>query len=355
VATGTSGRAVVARATATSGSAYGILAETDSSSGVGAFVHARSTTGSPIGIQVLHDAAFGNGIQVETTATGGSATGLSLRIRGPGATGAFVRADGINASGVRVDCAGAQSSGVVASGGVVGVAGSASGLGGAGVQGAATDPSGVGLRGLAVASTGTNYGVLGEAKSTAGYGVFSRGRFGATGSKGFVQPHPTDPKRQIFFVCLEGNENGTYFRGSARLEGGQVAIPIPEAWRLVTEPEGITVQVTPIGRATLWIEAKGLDRIVIGGDHDVEFDYFVNGIRRGFRDFKPIEPNRAFVPTVRDRPFLPGHPEGFRRLLIENGILNPDGTPCESTAARLGWRLDDAPSTRSRAGKKGGE
>jgi hypothetical protein len=29
------------------------------------------------------------------------------------------------------------------------------------------------------------------------------------GSKAFVQPHPTDPSKQITFFCLEGNESGT--------------------------------------------------------------------------------------------------------------------------------------------------
>ena len=40
------------------------------------------------------------------------------------------------------------------------------------------------------------------------------------GIKSFVQPHPADASKEIRFVCLEGNESGTYFRGSGRVVGG---------------------------------------------------------------------------------------------------------------------------------------
>ena len=342
-ASGATGRAVFARATGTTGSSYAVYAENRSASGVGVYVHAAATSGSPTGVHVLHDAAFGQAIRVETTATGGSAGGLHMHIRGTGATGAYVRADGIASNGVRVDCSGAQSTGLAATAADFGVVGNASTSVGAGVQGATTDAAGTGVKGVAVTTTGTAVGVVGESQSPSGYGVFSRGRFGATGSKGFVQPHPEDPTKQIFFVCLEGNENGTYFRGTTRLKNGRVEIAIPDSWRMATGSEGITVQLTPLGKAQLWVEERSRERIVVRGEPDVAFDYFVNGVRRGFSDFQSIEQNRAFVPGERGRPFATGCPPGLRRILVENGILNPDGTPNEATAARLGWTLRDVP------------
>ena len=39
--------------------------------------------------------------------------------------------------------------------------------------------------------------------------------------------------------------------------------------------------------------------------------------------------------------------EGLRRILVENGILNPDFTPNEATAAKLGWKLVDPPNATS--------
>ena len=350
-AAGSTGRALYARASSTTGASYAVYARNDSSTGHGLYVHSSSLTGSPTGVQILHDATFGNALQVETSALSGSAVGLSMQVRGSGSTGAYVKADGASASGVRVECAGAQSTGLVSQAGVYGVVGNASTTSGTGVQGTAIHDTGTGVRGLGISNSGANYGVVGETRSTSGFGVFSKGRFGATSNKGFVQPHPTDPTRQIFFVCLEGNENGTYFRGSGRIKGGRAEIPIPEAWTLVTEEKGITVQVTPLGRAQVWIVEKSRNRIVVGCDRkeEVEFDYFVNGVRRGFADFDPLERNRAFVPRERGVPFATGCPEGLRRILVRNGILNADGTPNEETARRLGWILSDPVESRGGA------
>ncbi|TAH37007.1 MAG: hypothetical protein EYC70_08470 [Planctomycetota bacterium] len=109
------------------------------------------------------------------------------------------------------------------------------------------------------------------------------------GTKNFVVPHPEDPSREIRFVCLEGNEAGTYFRGSAELECGTAVIEVPEEFRLVTEQEGLTVQLTPIGRGTvLWVESQDLQRIVVRGEQDVRFAYMVNGVRRGYAEFEAI-------------------------------------------------------------------
>ena len=102
----------------------------------------------------------------------------------------------------------------------------------------------------------------------------------------------------------------------------------------------------------LWYESKDLDRIVVRGETDVEFDYFVNGVRRGFADLELIRENHAYVPKTRGVPYGTQYREGHRRILIENGILNPDFTPSEETAARMGWTLknpepDEVPAVDS--------
>lgn len=90
---------------------------------------------------------------------------------------------------------------------------------------------------------------------------------------------------------VEGNEAGTYFRGSAQLRDGVAVIEVPEEFRLVTEAEGLTVQLTPMGRnAGLWVEAQDLDRIVVRGERDAAFHYFVNGVRSGYAGFQAIRP-----------------------------------------------------------------
>ena len=185
-------------------------------------------------------------------------------------------------------------------------------------------------------------GVKGSATGGSAFGVFSEGDFGGTGAKYFIQPHPTDFTKEVRFVCLEGNESGTYFRGSGTLAKGRAVIEVPEEFRLVSELEGLTVQLTGIGSlAPLCIESKGLDEIVVRGAEDIEFDYFVNGVRRGFADMQLVHPNRSFVPTVRGVPFGTQYPEALRRVLVENGLLNADFTPNEAAAAAMGWTLVD--------------
>jgi len=196
--------------------------------------------------------------------------------------------------------------------------------------------------GLASASSGVNYGVYGETNSTSGFGVFSAGDFGGTGAKFFIQPHPTDATKEIRFVCLEGNEAGTYFRGSAELVDGIAVIDVPEEFRLVTNALGVTVQVTPRGPGgELWVDSIDLNQIVIRGVVDVKFDYLVNGFRLGYENLEPMMANSAYVPAIRGVPYGTQYPQAIRDLLVQNGILNPDYTPNEAKAAELGWILKD--------------
>jgi len=141
------------------------------------------------------------------------------------------------------------------------------------------------------------------------------------------------------FVCLEGNENGTYFRGSTQLVNGIAEINIPEEWQLVTEEDGITVQVTPRQLAVLAVTLKTRDRIVVIGDADVELDYFVNGVRRGFTDYTPYAPNMMIRPEIVGLEYGHQFPRELRDIMVQNGTLNSDYTPNLETAFRLGWTL----------------
>jgi hypothetical protein len=156
-------------------------------------------------------------------------------------------------------------------------------------------------------------------------------------------------------VCLEGDESGTYFRGSGRFVQGRATVDVPKSFRLVTEADGLTVQLTSRGRAQVWVESVDLDRIVVASDADVAFDYFVNGVRRGFAGHEPVQPNRMFVPQRRDEPYGAALPPAVRQMLVDNGILNPDFTPNEVTAARMGWPLADAPPPDDRRAPFAGE
>ncbi|MBO9662812.1 hypothetical protein [Dokdonella sp.] len=237
--------------------------------------------------------------------------------------------------------------------GVYGVASSPVGVGvygyhdgtGTGVYGRATGPESYGVFGEVTdrdswgvfgSTQGNGIGVVGAAPVM---GVYSPGNLGAGGAKTFIEPHPTDPGKEIRYASLEGRESGTYFRGTVKLVHGQATIEVPEDFRMVSSEHGLTVVATPIGElATVACLSKSLDRIVLRGSADVEVDYVVNGLRKAFADFQPVRENQMFVPRSRDATdFTLGLPEESLRRLKANGILNADGSVNQATAHRFGW------------------
>jgi len=339
---------IAIRATSTLGT--GVEGVSTSSTGVGVYGEASSTGGySNSGAAGVHGKAWSEfiyGVLGTNSATNGiGITGEAMGHRGIGVQG-FAR----GSTGL-VGVYGANlATGNVYDRGVHGWASARSpnsALGASrGGRFEATGQNAIGAYGIAAGTRTTRSsglaGVYGYVNSTYGYGVFSVGDFGGTGAKYFVQPHPTDAGRSVQFICLEGNESGTYFRGTAELVNGKAEIPIPEEWKLVTEAQGITVQVTPTdGPSVLFVPVKSRDRIVVKGSEDCTFDYFVNGVRRGFAEYEPFMPNSAYRPEIKGVPFGTQYPKALRDILVKNGILNADYTPNEATAARLGWKLKE--------------
>jgi hypothetical protein len=114
------------------------------------------------------------------------------------------------------------------------------------------------------------------------------------GTKYFVQPHPTDPTKEITYICLEGPEAGTYARGSAELVNGQAEITLPDHFGMVTCTNGLTVQLTPRGAwLQLYATAVGVNGITVQETEgrSGKFDYLVQGVRLGYEN----------TPVIRDR------------------------------------------------------
>lgn len=124
-----------------------------------------------------------------------------------------------------------------------------------------------------------------------------------TGAKSFVQAHPTDDKKVVVYVCLEGGEAGVYCRGSGQLVGGRATIALPDHFALVTNAErGLTAQVTPTGDCRgIFVVAKSPTQLEVqelaGGASDASFDWTVNGLRKGFESHEPIQ-DKAKFPTL---------------------------------------------------------
>ncbi len=161
-------------------------------------------------------------------------------------------------------------------------------------------------------------------------------------TKSFVQPHPTDPNLMIKYACLEGDENGLYARGTAKLENGFARVKLPESFVLAAAKKGLSVHLTPMGDcAGLYAPVAELTREgfvvreLFSGRNTIQFSWNVNGVRRGMEEYKAIVPNTAFRPTTRDQEFLPGRP-GLQAIMIKSGLLNSDGTPNAQVAADAG-------------------
>lgn len=248
--------------------------------------------------------------------------------------------------------------------GVIGESDSASGTN-YGVLGLSVHVPGVGVRGdggfRGVDGNGTGSASCGVCGTSFGGGnasgvsafpgpsqtfatLYTTGNFLALGSKSFVEPHATDASKQINYISLEGPEAGTYFRGTGKFERGVARIPVPEHFRLITDEEGISVQITPIGAmATVAVMRADLNEILVQSSRNVEFYFTVNGIRKAFKNHNPVEENVIFRPeSAGGRDIRPDLTPAAREALIRNGALNPDGTWNRETVRRLGWKLPEA-------------
>ncbi len=166
--------------------------------------------------------------------------------------------------------------------------------------------------------------------------VFVTGDLTVSGTKSFVEPMASDPTKMINYVSLEGPEAGTYFRGKGRFVRGMASIAVPEHFREVTDPDSLSVQVTPIGdMATYAVVRAGLDQILVKSSRNVEFYYTVNGVRRAYKDHQVVQPS-AFIPESANARLREGMSEDLRQRLIANGLFKADGSVNMETAERLG-------------------
>lgn len=121
------------------------------------------------------------------------------------------------------------------------------------------------------------------------------GNFTVTGVKNFAMPDPADASKAIYYTSLEGPEAGTYYRGTAKTVNGEITIKLPGYFTRITESERMTVQLTPIGAyGQIYVARRSPDQIVVKaakGAEDVEFDYFVQGVRKGYLDYQAVREN----------------------------------------------------------------
>ena len=156
-----------------------------------------------------------------------------------------------------------------------------------------------------------------------------------------VDPHPTNASVVIAYPSLTGNEAGTYFRGTAQTTDREFVINVPEDFRMVTDSEGLTVQLTPVGApANMYVVSEDLNRIVVRSSRDVKFHYLIQGVRVGHKGYNPVQDSMSygvFLPQTADGLMRSAWPDYIKQRLIRNGTYNEDGTVNLETAERLGW------------------
>ncbi len=373
----------------TAGSAYGVqgwaLATTPTAGNSGVIGTNFATNSLGSGVLGTHAS---NGVGVQGQSVGGIGV-FGINNAGAGGTGVAGTASGVGSKGGNftgetgvigtTNDTGAvfgvlgqvtSTSAAIGSAGVVGTNASTT-TGGStdnavtGVLGVITSTSpgnfSAGVRGINKSLTGSGIGVLGETAGVAfgvsgiadrpggsgvagqapsgSFAIYSYGNFGASGTKSFVDPSPTDPSKQIAYVALEGPEAGTYFRGTGHFVNGTATIDVPQTFRDVTNADGLSVQVTPVGPTFTNVTVKSLDlnHVVILGSQDVDFYYTVNGVRQGYADFNPLQANTIYVPRSATDTLPNWLNDTQKAKVIADGIYNADGTVNLATAHRLGW------------------
>ncbi len=120
------------------------------------------------------------------------------------------------------------------------------------------------------------------------------------GAKAFVQNHPFNPDQVVVYASLEGDEAGTYTRGSGQLVDGRAVVRLGASFALVTNPDiGLTVQLTPHGEPVgLAIESVSTSELVVRGPagSNAVFDFVVNGLRLGTEYFKAVQAKELDAP-----------------------------------------------------------
>lgn len=282
-----------------------------------------NNTGGIGGIGVLGTATNYNGVWAQSTNQDG------LFALG-GREGAYIQ--------------GARNGAIIHTSGTTGDTAGVLGTDGAGAGGTTPGFFSAGVRGegrngvIGITNTGAGDGVIGRAISPATVGVRVDGDFTASGTKAFIEPHPSDPMLTIRYVALEGPEAGTYFRGTGRTVNREAVIQVPDSFRIVSAEEGLTVQLTPVGElAQMAVMSQDLNQIVVRSSREVTFHYHVNGIRRAFKDWQVVAEGHEFRPVSPDQKMPGWLTEEAKSRLIANGTYNPDGTVNMNTAERMGW------------------
>ncbi len=139
---------------------------------------------------------------------------------------------------------------------------------------------------MAVQSNGND--VAGVYADQSGYGIV----WGDI--KSFRMKYPGRANQEIWYASLEGPEAAAYTRGTAKLVKGEAFVEFPEHYKVVANPESMTVIITPLsadskGMAVIEKTGKGIKvKELSGGKGNYSFDWEVKCVRSGHENFRVV-------------------------------------------------------------------
>ena len=147
----------------------------------------------------------------------------------------------------------------------------------------------------------TNAGRVGIGTDSPGYELEVNGSIVGS-SKSFLIDHPTQTGKKLMHACIEGPENGVYFRGKSQ----ETSIQAPEYWSGLVDIDSMTVDVTPIGpNQSIYVDRiDDNGDIYVGSNTDEPLNYFyvVYGERK---DIDKLEIVKDTPPPTSEQNIVP--------------------------------------------------
>jgi len=136
----------------------------------------------------------------------------------------------------------------------------------------------------------------------------------AGGTKAFMVPHPLDETKDLYHACLEGPENGVYYRGEAVVVDGYAEVTLPDYFEALTFTEDRSVQLTQIFEGGTLFARMAASRIVDGkftihATEAVTVAWEVKAVRRIGVDKLKVVADKYVPPITDDAPMMPDAPK----------------------------------------------
>jgi hypothetical protein len=123
-------------------------------------------------------------------------------------------------------------------------------------------------------------------------------------TKTFVIDHPTDPERWLVHGCTESPSAGVEYTGEVMVDGS-VEVELPAYFEALTEAEGRTVQLTPVGELCMVAASPVTDgrfTVKCSGPSGTRVQWLVKATRADVPQFE-VEPLRTDVDVRGDGPY----------------------------------------------------